>query len=251
MSVDFTSAKKTLDGLPETFKGFVDAWQEKLTNCAQQVDDCENRAKAAEDRLEQLGEQLQECLDVIQEHQENVQERVEEWGEHFDELITGYQERFEQSGEAAVEMIKAEFDQLGEECGKLCSELEKMFRQQLHDQVDSTVTESEAGIKSLVEENITRLLALKSTFSSAVKEEFTELRQYVGNKVVRTMEDEVRRTGEAAIERIKDEVVNGIAESQIQVQITGMISSILPQLAAAKRLAPAIRRALELMRAGF
>lgn len=239
------------DEILDVIDNFELSSEARFDASADLLNDCSDELAEVVVRFESVAESVTGLSDAFQTRLDELVEATNEWTVRVEDTLSDLRERVEDDRELATQMVVEGWAEMNEACGDLADDLESTFRQHLQERVSAALSESETAATDLVEDNLNQLLDLESRFRDAVNQALADLRRYVPEWLVRTMEDEVRKTGIAALDRVKQEVVDGVIESQVQVQLTAMLSSVLPQLIAAKAAAPAIRRALEIMRAGF
>lgn len=128
----------------------------------------------------------------------------------------------------------------------------------LYSQVKSIVGDLPQEIIDLIDQEFNEALSsLRETADSLVEEAMgnveglgEELANMISSRAESLFSEEVEKIGEEVINATLNEIFDDIAITQISAQITGMMSAQLPQLVVAKNVVGAVRRGLEILRAG-
>lgn len=182
-----------------------------------------------------------------------------------DEVIAGVTDQFEQI-DAAFEQVRAEVELLQETIPELLRDkLEEMedALAEIKDEVEDKTKElwreavTDAGeqwhdaIETAVEEQIERFTKAAGQTKEQVEGALEKLCDFALEELREAVREEARKVLDSALSRLQQEVVDGVVTSQLQVQLTAMMSPILPQLIVVRVVAGTIKRLLDILRMGF
>ena len=175
-----------------------------------------------------------------------------------------------QNADDAVEATRDALLSYGDDTEKKIDALRDFITEELEVAIEEALAETLSDLRSQIEELpgevvsiiegefeevLTKLRGNAEERIGEVRNRVADMTDRLQTKVEDTgralFEDEIRELGETVIARTMQEVVDDVVMTQISAQLTGMLSGYLPQLVVAKNVVGAVRRALEIMRAGF
>lgn len=175
-----------------------------------------------------------------------------------------------QNADDAVEATRDALLSYGDDTEKKIDALRDFITEELKEAIEEALAETLSDLRSQIEELPGEVVSIiegefeevLTKLRSNAEERIGEVRDHVADMTDRLQtkvedtgralfEDEIRELGETVIAQTMQEVVDDVVMTQISAQLTGMLSGYLPQLVVAKNVVGAVRRALEIMRAGF
>lgn len=190
----------------------------------------------------------QKALDDLETELDSLAEAIAlELGAARDRLIDGMAEvadKFADLDDFATNKIGQAvgdaFDTLLERTKHSVADLPKETLGLIEDQFGEAFGALKGAAGDIAQRSMDHVDQLREELTSAVEARGRDL-----------FDEQIKEIGETVITNTLNEVFEDIALTQISAQITGMLSAQLPQLVVAKNVVGAVKRGLEIMRAGF
>lgn len=228
--------ESSMDGLYALEKALGQS-RNAMLNLSERIEALQNTPGQVRERLETAGEQLadriQQEFALMEDDLENAVAQLEELGERIPGLL------------------KEKWEALGDSAEKLREELLENTEELWKNAVNEVTDEWEDGLQGAVESQVEQFTQMADTARETVEQALLHLRDFAADQLTDTMKEEAEKILEAALSRLKQEVMDGVMTSQLQVQITSAMAPILPSLMVVRAVASAIRQALQILRMGF
>jgi DNA repair exonuclease SbcCD ATPase subunit len=216
-----------IDPQPDASAGGLERLSERLGAC-------HSALAELQESFHLLQSPPQSAFNNLRAHGEKLQGSVSGLLETLEDDFQDAQERVKDIGERFPEMIQTKWGELGDAVDDLREEIEEKSEELWREAVNEATDEWKEGM-------------VKEAMEAALK----ELKDFAEERLTDTVKEEARKVLEAAMERLKQEVMDGVVTSQLQAQLTSAMSPILPQLMVVRAVASAIKHALDILRMGF
>lgn len=159
--------------------------------------------------------------------------------------------RLDDIGTELPDRLREKWEELRERIVELHEGLVEHAEEFWKDAVHEATEGWKDKLEKVVEEQVSRFEDVADTVRTEVQEALDELKDRAEQELTERLKEEAQKTKDAALDRLEQEVMDGILTSQMQVQITSALSPILPQLMVVRVVASSIKKALEILRMGF
>jgi len=233
------------------FETAVDRFEEAIDSLKQTCDVGVARLGEFEEAIAAILQLPGEILASSEQSLERVADRFESFYESLSEDVVDKREALESLAESAVEQLESHFDALQETAEEVREVVVDQFEVAWKDAVDEILNETKDQLIATIEDKCTDFSKTGEILKESIEKSMENLRKFVADELACRVTKEGEKTMHSAIDRAQREVVEGIATSQIQIQLTAMMAPFIPPLVVAKMVAPIIRQLLAILRMGF
>lgn len=263
---DFGDKLSAAEELLSNLNGLAESGQSLLKRITETpetiVENIENEPvihalEEAQGAAEELDEVVSDLIEYPEETNDMMTERVDEFiatgDEQFDEILNEFSETSDRLNLARTEITET-FEAALQ---SILEQLEGMDERMVtftEDQIESKSTELadnfEEELQNAIDEQLNSLSEVGDLVEGHIDREFDQLKKKVSEELEEAIKEEAEELMDDAVKIVQEEVMQAILTSQLQVQLTSLISPYLPQLMTVRVVASSVRSALEIMRAG-
>lgn len=234
----------------EELLGSFSSLKQTLQGCSLELHKFSESLDLLSTRVEELKDEPAEILEECQEGLVESNDQFEKLHSKAEKGVDDRIVRIISLRDFLIEQGKEQFVRVQDRAATLadiiCGELEKQLRVSL--------SESAQNMARLMQENLESVLREFLNFGDEFRESLEEgvgsLKIYIVEKAKSTVNEEVERTQEAAVERVIHVVMEGLLTSTMGTQITAAITPFAQYLIAAKVIAGTIKVQLDVVRSG-
>lgn len=190
-------------------------------------------------------------ITLIETETEAAVGETEDFCEETEAMVAGFTDELEERAEALVADLEEELERLKELAGELRDHVLEQTEQAWQAPVAAAAEAWAEELGGVFEEQMDRFTNAEETMRSALTSALESLESFAGEELADLLEEEARETLDAALERLRAEVLDGVIASQLQMQMTAFMAPILPQLMTVRVVAGTIKRLLDILRMGF
>lgn len=209
-----------------------------------------SRQDAIAETIDRLGETLDDLVAAGEGFAENLEstldDHLQESSEHFEALVSELATQSERLGEGFDEVR----DEAGEKFDSLEEKVQSFLKDVLQDKQATAIDNATEALEDTLRDCSVVIQEISDELKQSLADSLETLVDHARNSAEAAIESAGRRLIEILRDRLEAEATDAVLEMQIGAQLTAMLQPYLPQLMVASAVAPAVQKALDIMRAG-
>lgn len=222
----------------------IEACQSAVDQLMDVLSSLEAKVESSFERLEGLHGAASNTAEALSSEAEGLVELGESWivgrADLFDNFRANTESRIVELSENVQDAAISGVDGLKER-------LEEMWDDAVVESLDNAGEETEQALKSALQD----FLDLGDVIRNQLEKEFDEIGKHAADRLHQAVREEGEQTMEQAVGHLFNEFGVATVVAQLQAQTTAALSPYVVPLSVAKRVAPIIRQALEILRMGM
>lgn len=240
-----------LPDLPQASIPSLDTPARDVAALTSSLEECAGALDRIETSMTRLLEKPQKMLEELQAHGSHLHETARQLFDSVSEDLQQAGDTLAELGDKVPDSIREKWESLGDTVNDLQDDMLENAGELWRDAVNEATDEWQNDLQEVLDKQMERFTDAAEMVQDALEQALEALTEFAEVRLAETVKEEARKLLETALERLRQEVMDGGVTSQIQTQLTTAMSPYLPQLMAVRAVASAIKQALEILRMGF